>query len=86
MADPKHLLGDRCGVVELLPVMYYELRKFPAARAAHERDGHILDATGLVREAFPRLGSDRSFANTNDSCVRPRRLCAASWSITPGRS
>ncbi len=33
-----------------------ELRRLAAAKMAGERDGHTLDATALVHEAFLRLG------------------------------
>ena len=46
------------------PLVYDELRKLAAARLAGEADGHSLDATALVHEAYLRLGdaafSDRS--------------------------
>ncbi len=46
------------------PVVYDELRRLAAARLAHEADGHSLDATALVHEAYLRLGeavfADRS--------------------------
>ncbi len=46
---------------ELLPDVYAELRRLAAARMANEPDGHTLDATALVHEAYLRLGGDRSF-------------------------
>ena len=49
---------------EIWSKVYNELRKLAAARLAGERDGHSLDATALVHEAYLRLGdaafSDRS--------------------------
>jgi RNA polymerase sigma factor (TIGR02999 family) len=51
---------------ELLPQIYGELRKLAAAKLAHEADGHTLDATALVHEAFLKLGGERSFASKSD--------------------
>ena len=42
----------------LLPQVYAELRKLAARKLAHERDGHTLDATALVHEAYLKLGAD----------------------------
>ena len=47
--------GDRVAAAELLPLVYGELRKLAAAKLAHERDGHSLDATALVHEAWLKL-------------------------------
>ncbi len=44
------------------PRVYDELKVLAAARLAHEAPGHTLDATGLVHEAYLRLG-DASFAD-----------------------
>jgi RNA polymerase sigma factor (TIGR02999 family) len=46
---------------ELLADVYRELRNLAAARIAAERPGITLDATGLVHEAYLRLGHDQSF-------------------------
>jgi RNA polymerase sigma factor (TIGR02999 family) len=48
---------------EFLPQVYAELRRLAAAKLATERPGHTLDATGLVHEAFLKLGGERSFAS-----------------------
>ena len=42
--------------------VYAELRRLAGAKMAGERDGHTLDATALVHEAYLRLGGD-SFAS-----------------------
>src|SRR3954454_8528773 len=47
----------------LLPLVYDELRKLAAARMAAERQGHTLDATGLVHEAYLRLVGGQRFAS-----------------------
>jgi RNA polymerase sigma factor (TIGR02999 family) len=42
--------------------VYAQLRRLAAAKMAHEPDGHTLDATALVHEAFLKLGGE-SFAS-----------------------
>ncbi len=46
---------------DLLPQVYDELRRLAAAKLAHERDGHSLDATALVHEAYLKLVGDQKF-------------------------
>jgi RNA polymerase sigma factor (TIGR02999 family) len=53
--------GDRQAAVDLLPLVYEELRKLAAARMAAERPGHTLDPTALVHEAYLRLIGDQQF-------------------------
>jgi RNA polymerase sigma factor (TIGR02999 family) len=53
--------GDRQAAVQLLPLVYDELRKLAAARMAAEAPGHTLDATALVHEAYLRLVGDQRF-------------------------
>jgi RNA polymerase sigma factor (TIGR02999 family) len=43
---------------QLLALVYDELRKLAAARLAHERPEHTLQATALVHEAYLRLVGD----------------------------
>jgi RNA polymerase sigma factor (TIGR02999 family) len=38
--------------------VYAELRRLAAVKMTHEPDGHTLDATALVHEAFLKLGAD----------------------------
>lgn len=53
--------GSEKNAVELLmPVVYQELRSMAASKIADERPGNTLDATGLVHEAYLRLG-EQSF-------------------------
>ena len=47
--------GDGKVAEELLPLVYYELRKLAAARMAHEAAGQTLQASALVHEAWLRL-------------------------------
>ncbi len=53
----------RNAAADLLPFVYDELRQLAAAQMARERDGHTLDGTALVHEAFLRLGGEQSFAS-----------------------
>lgn len=47
--------GDAEAGEELLPLLYSELRRIAAQRMASERDGHTLQPTALVHEAYIRL-------------------------------
>jgi RNA polymerase sigma factor (TIGR02999 family) len=47
--------GDRNAWNELLPRVYDELRQVAGARLRFEGDGHTLNATALVHEAYVRL-------------------------------
>ena len=47
--------GDRRALDELLPLVYDELRHLANAYLKRERDGHTLQSTALVHEAFLRL-------------------------------
>jgi RNA polymerase sigma factor (TIGR02999 family) len=47
--------GDRHALDELLPLVYDELRHLANAYLKRERDGHTLQSTALVHEAFLRL-------------------------------
>jgi len=52
--------GDCQASEELLPVVYQELRRLAAWRMAQEKQGHTLQPTALVHEAWLRLNeSDR---------------------------
>lgn len=53
--------GDRQAGVDLLPLVYDELRRLASARMAAERPGHTLSATALVHEAYLRLVGDQHF-------------------------
>jgi RNA polymerase sigma factor (TIGR02999 family) len=54
--------GDPQAAAQLLPLVYDELRRLAAAKLAYEPDGHTLDATALVHEAYLKLGGEQSFA------------------------
>jgi RNA polymerase sigma factor (TIGR02999 family) len=66
MSDMTRLLdsavqGDRKAAADLFPLVYDELRKLAAARMSAEPQGHTLDATALVHEAYLRLIGDQQF-------------------------
>ena len=50
--------GDEAAALQLLPLVYGELRKIAAAKMARERPGQTLQATALVHEAWLRLGGE----------------------------
>ena len=47
--------GDRQAAEELLPVTYQELRRIAGHMMANEREGHTLQPTALIHEAYLRL-------------------------------
>ena len=53
--------GSNRSADALLPAVYDELRKMAMAKLVNERDGHSLNATGLVHEAYLRLVGNQSF-------------------------
>lgn len=58
--------GDPKAAGELLPLVYEELRRLAAHKMAGEADGHTLQPTALVHEAWLRLAGDEGeaqFAN-----------------------
>jgi RNA polymerase sigma factor (TIGR02999 family) len=57
--------GDPKAAEQLLPIVYDELRKLAGAKMAREPDGHTLQATALVHEAWLRLGADEQPAWEN---------------------
>jgi RNA polymerase sigma factor (sigma-70 family) len=59
--------GDRQAAAELLPLVYDELRKLAAAKMAHEKPGHTLDATALVHEAYLRLVGEPRGSSPRDN-------------------
>src|SRR6187431_3439720 len=50
--------GDSEAASELQQVVYRELRRLAAAQMSRERQGHTLQPTALVHEAWLRLGGD----------------------------
>jgi RNA polymerase sigma factor (TIGR02999 family) len=49
--------GDPLAANELAPLVYTELRRLAASRMAREQPGQTLQPTGLVHEAWLRLGN-----------------------------
>jgi len=47
--------GDKEAVNQLLPMVYDEMRKIARQKLRFERDGHTLDTTALVHEAYFKL-------------------------------
>lgn len=47
--------GNPAAMDDLLPLVYDELRRVARRHMAGEREGHLLQATALVNEAFMRL-------------------------------
>ena len=47
--------GDRDALNELMPLVYDELRAIARRRLRHEREGHTLNTTALVHEAYLKL-------------------------------
>jgi RNA polymerase sigma factor (TIGR02999 family) len=52
--------GDRRALDTHLPLVYAELRRIAARQLRQERDGHTLQPTALVHEAYLRLVAQRS--------------------------
>jgi RNA polymerase sigma factor (TIGR02999 family) len=57
--------GEGSASAELLPLVYEELRRLAAARMRQEREGHTLQPTALVHEAWLRMvgENDRTWKN-----------------------
>ena len=53
--------GDKAALDKLLPLVHAELRRIARRRMSQERDGHTLQATALVNEAYLRLAGQESF-------------------------
>jgi len=52
--------GDRSAFQRVFPLVYDELKNVASARLAVERDGHTLNATALVHEAYLKLVDNRA--------------------------
>lgn len=50
--------GDAQALESVWPLIYAELRRLAQRHLRHERQGHTLQGTGLVHEAFLRLSSE----------------------------
>ncbi|RMF79383.1 MAG: sigma-70 family RNA polymerase sigma factor [Planctomycetota bacterium] len=63
--------GDPRAVCELVPMFYAELRRLAARHLAGERNGHTLQPTALVHEAFLKLAGPQGAAR-----IDPKRFVA----------
>lgn len=53
--------GDNSALSRLTPLVYDELRRIAHRYMQRERDGHTLQTTALVNEAYLRLAGERKF-------------------------
>lgn len=70
--------GDGSALERLTPIVYAELHRIARRRLAGEREGHLLQPSALVNEAFLRLVGDEpvEWVNRNQffaSCARLMR-------------
>lgn len=65
LLDRLRSAGDQSALNELVTVLYGELHRLAARRLRAERDGHTLQTTALVHEAYLKLagGSQSGFAD-----------------------
>ncbi len=68
--------GDASALERLTPIVYAELHRIARQRLAGEREGHLLQPSALVNEAFLRLVGDEpiQFANRNQFFAYCARL------------
>src|SRR5256885_12687725 len=60
--------GNREALPKLIPLVYHELKRLAAHLLHSEREGHTLQPTALVNEAYLRLaGQDRKSTRLNSS-------------------
>ena len=57
--------GDNSALSRLTPLVYDELRRIAHRYMQRERDGHTLQTTALVNEAYLRLAGQRKFELQN---------------------
>jgi RNA polymerase sigma factor (TIGR02999 family) len=93
MESPAHQLtqllqawseGDQAALEELMPVVYNDLHRLAQRYMADERQGHTLQATALVNEAYLRLldaahPSWQSRAHFFAVCGRMMRRILVDW-------
>lgn len=53
--------GDKSALDKLLPLVHAELRRIARRQMSHERDGHTLQATALVNEAYLKLAGQQGY-------------------------
>ena len=49
--------GDRHALDRLMPLLYEQLKQLAHSRLRNERNGHTLNTTGLVHEAYTRIAN-----------------------------
>jgi RNA polymerase sigma factor (TIGR02999 family) len=54
--------GDREAAARVLPLVYDELRRIASEQFGRERNGHTLQATAVVNEAYLRLSGQRGLS------------------------
>jgi RNA polymerase sigma factor (TIGR02999 family) len=59
--------GDRAALDRLTPLVYDEIRRIAHRYVQRERDGHTLQTTALVNEAYIRLAGSQNVAWQNRS-------------------
>lgn len=57
--------GDRTAIEKLTPLIYDELRRIAHRYVQRERNGHTLETTALVNEAYLRLAGPKKIAWQN---------------------
>ena len=69
-------LGDASALEQLTPIVYSELHRLAHRQMAGERQGHVLQPSALVNEAFLRLmgGGGAAWANRHQFFAASARL------------
>lgn len=57
--------GEPGALDRVVSLLYDDLRRLARQRLRRERDGHTLDTTGLVHEAYLRLSTQRQLATSD---------------------
>jgi RNA polymerase sigma factor (TIGR02999 family) len=65
--------GDLSAGVQLLPLVYDELRRLAAQKLSHEKPGQTLQPTALVHEAYLRLVANLDDATPGEPAWNSRR-------------
>lgn len=79
--------GDGGALDRLVPLVYQELHRLAQTYMAHERPGHLLQATALVNEAYLRLveteqANWRNRAHFFGACSQVMRRILVDWART----
>jgi hypothetical protein len=78
--------GDPHALDQLTPLVYQELHRRARYYMARERDGHVLQTTALINEAYLRLvGVNLEWKDRAHMRYAPR-LCAGSSRISRDRA